>query len=284
MRRLIWNLVSRTRAARRANSPRVLLWLRALAWPLAGGTLVECFGWKVRITDGPNFYMQYKDEFLRRVYHFQARRPDPLIIDGGSNMGMSMLYFKHAYPRARIIGFEPDPAVFAQLRENVERNGLKDIRLINAGLDGQRGSAAFLADHTSGGRVVPGAGGANVRVEVLSDYLDQEVDFLKLNIEGLELPVLREAAASGKLRNVRELVLEYHGWAAGPQSLGPILELLAQQGYRYLVHDFDAETCPASKPPFHALPPSTWFCLVHAARVDPEPDPHRAEPVTAASS
>ena len=96
---------------------------------------VEHFlGYTVHITDGPNFYMQYKDTFIKRIYDFKAVRTDPLIIDGGSNIGMSILYFKRIYPAARIIGFEPDSVIFRILRENVTHNRLKDVTLINAGL------------------------------------------------------------------------------------------------------------------------------------------------------
>lgn len=233
-----------------------------------GGTIESFLDYQVRITDGPNFYIQYKDEFVRRIYHFDAARPDPRIIDGGGNIGMSVLSFKRLYPHARITCFEPDPAIFALLQENLARNGLEDVRLINAGLSGTAGEVAFAPDGSAGGQIAPGIGGAGprVRMERLSDYLDEPVDFLKLNIEGEELPVLREAAASGKLGRVRELVLEYHGWANGEQRLGDILNLLDRAGFRYLVHDFDAETCAATKPPFRLTPSTTWFCLVHACR------------------
>jgi FkbM family methyltransferase len=225
---------------------------------------VPGFGYTLRLTDGPNFYMQYKDEFVRRAYHFDAQRPDPLIIDGGSNIGMSILYFKHVYPRARIIGFEPDPAVLEILTENVTRNHLDGVRLVNAGLGAEAGTASFNPDGTAGGQV--GSGEMTVRLERLSTYLGEPVDFLKLNIEGQELAVLEEAEAAGKLRNVRELVLEYHGWPGGPQRLGPILNLLDRQGFRYLVHDFDNETCSTTKPPFRLTDQTTWFCLVYGKR------------------
>jgi FkbM family methyltransferase len=55
---------------------------------------VELFlGYTVRIANGPSFYVEFKDEFIRRIYHFDSVRPDPLVIDGGSNIGMSILYF-----------------------------------------------------------------------------------------------------------------------------------------------------------------------------------------------
>jgi FkbM family methyltransferase len=244
-----------------------LAWLRWRVWPQGAGQTRRCFGYRVRLTDGPNFYMQYKDEFIRRIYHFEAPRPDPLIIDGGSNIGMSILYFKHAYPQSRIIGFEPDPAIFGLLQENVTANRLHNVTLINAGLDGQAGTVSFVPDGSVGGHIGDAGHGVTVRMEQLSNYLTEPVDFLKLNIEGAELPVLQEAAAGGKLRNIRELVIEYHGWARGEQRLGNLLNLLDNQGFRYLVHDFDAESCGTSKPPFHLTPETTWFCLVYARRL-----------------
>jgi FkbM family methyltransferase len=241
---------------------------RVFSEPSAYGRHERFLGFTLRITDGLNYYMQYKDEFVHRIYHFEACRPDPLIIDGGSNVGMSIFYFKHTYPQSRIIGFEPDPGIFGILQHNVSHNRLKDVRLINAGLSAQAGSVTFTPDGTTGGRIGEGQNGIEVRMELLSDYLDDPVDFCKLNIEGEELSVLREAVAEGKLRNIREIVLEYHGWASGEQRLGDILNLLDGQGYRYLVHDFDAETCSASKPPFRIRPETTWFCLVYARRLD----------------
>jgi len=230
------------------------------------------FGYTVRITDAPNFYIQYKDEFIQRIYHFESPRPDPLIIDGGSNMGLSILAFKRAYPRARIIGFEPDPAILRLLQDNLRRNELGEgITLVNAGLGGEAGQMSFVPDGTAGGRIETvgdAKGSFRVRVDRLSDYLDEPVDFLKLNIEGQELPVLQEAAASGKLGNVRQMVLEYHGFPDAPQQLGPILDLLDRNGFRYMVHDFDSETNPATKPPFHLAPQTTWFCLVYARQLE----------------
>jgi FkbM family methyltransferase len=242
--------------------------LKKRAWSYKPNRLVRFLDYTLRITDGPNFYIQLKDVFVRRIYHFEAVRSQPLIIDGGSNMGVSILYFKHVYPDSKVIGFEPDPAIFRILRENVERNHLQGITLINSGLGKAKGKAAFMTDGSAGGHLDKGGKGITVEVERLSDYLDETVDFLKLNIEGEELAVLQEAEETGKLGNLRELVLEYHGWGNRKQELGPLLELLDHQGFRYLLHDFDHETCGASKPPFRLEQDTNWFCLVYARRVN----------------
>jgi len=234
----------------------------------APGSLVKYLDFELRITDGRSFFIQIKDEFVHGIYHFETENPCPVIIDGGSNIGVSILYFKQLYPNARIIGFEPDPAIFRMLSENIERNHLKDVEVFELGLGDSEGTTTFLADNSASGQFGEGENGITVNVAALSKYIDGPIDFLKLNIEGQELPVLEELEASGKLGHVRELVFEYHGWAESEQRLGELLNLLHRNGFRYFVHDFDDETGYATKPPFRWTPDTFWFCLVYAVRPD----------------
>ena len=234
----------------------------------APGSLVKYLDFEMRITDGRSFYIQLKDEFVHGIYHFDTDNARPVIIDGGSNIGVSILYFKRLYPHARVIGFEPDPAIFRLLSENIERNHLHDVDVFELGLGDNEGTTTFLADNSASGQFGEGANSITVRVATLSKYIDGPVDFLKLNIEGQELPVLQELESSGKLGQVRELVFEYHGWAGQEQRLGELLTLLDRNGFRYFVHDFDDETGYATKPPFRWRPDTVWFCLVYAVRPD----------------
>ena len=264
--------VAPSRAERNRHQERTLRTLRRRLWDRPVGSVVALGEHRVRITDGPNAYMQYKDVFVRGIYQFATDRPDPLVIDGGGNMGIAALGFKHQHPAARVVSFEPDPAIAKLMRENLRRNGATDVTVVEAGLAAEAGTISFAPDGSAGGQVgaaasATDAGTTTVRVERLSGYLSEPVDFLKLNIEGQELPVLREAEASGRLGNVRRAVVEYHGWAGGAQELGDLLNLFARNGFRYLVHDFDHETCGTTKPPFRHRPKADWFCLVYAERV-----------------
>jgi len=241
--------------------------LRKQFWAAAPGSTVQYDGYRIRITDGPSFYTQCKDEFVHQIYRFESTRPDPFIIDGGSNIGVSILYFKRLYPQARIVGFEPDSDIFKMLQENVSQNNLSDVSLVNSGLGAEDGTATFIADHSAGGRVGIGDNTIEVSIQRLSNSISEPVDFLKLNIEGEELPVLRDLEITGKLSYVKELVLEYHGWPEGEQRLGQILELLGRNNFRYLVHDFDSETGSATKPPFNLDNQKIWYCLVYATNI-----------------
>jgi FkbM family methyltransferase len=238
------------------------------------GSLVRCLRYSVRINDGANYYTLYKDLFINRIYHFEAQRVDPLILDCGSNIGISILYFRHVYPQARIIGLEPDPAIFPYLQENIARNGLKDVRLVHAALAGRKGMFTFYSDGKYGSCLASHAP-RNIpedwtKYEVpcvrLRDYLTERVDFLKMNIEGAEWEVL--ADSGDQLRQVREMVIEYHHLPGLPRTLHNILELLNRQGFEYLVNDFDSETNSGLRPPFDLNPNTRYYLLIYARKCE----------------
>jgi FkbM family methyltransferase len=268
IRDFIWRV---RRALRRALAELRLELLRHRLLHTADGSVVQVGGLRLRITDGANAYMQYKDEFVRRNYAFASERDAPVVIDGGANIGMFTLATLRDHPGARITAFEPDPALLALLRENLDRNGVRQVTVVNAALGGDDGEMGFTPDGQAGGMLVAGGAPMRVRVERLSRYLDGDVDFLKLNIEGAELDVLREIRESGRIGRVRAMVIEYHGWPAGEQRLGALLSLLDASGFRYLVHDQDEQSNPRTKPPFRPPLGDPWFALVYAWRADRAP-------------
>jgi FkbM family methyltransferase len=270
VRRVIWQTMSMAGEWKMKHLAR----LRRKVGSKKPGSVVRCLDYIVRINDGPNFYVLYKDIFINRIYHFEAQRSDPFILDCGSNIGMSILYFKHVYPQARIVGFEPDPAVFPYLKENIFRNGLTDVEPVQAALAGKEGTLTFYSDGKYGSCLAEYAFGdipeGWTRYEVpcirLRDYLTEPVDFLKMNIEGAEWEVL--ADSEDRLRQVREMVIEYHHLPGLPRTLHKILEMLHRQGFDYLVNDFDSETNSGVRPPFRLTSESRYFLLIYGKRMD----------------
>ena len=69
-----------------------------------------------------------------------------------------------------------------------------------------------------------------------SKFIDETVDFLKLDIEGAELEVLEELAAFGKLNYVRQMVIEFHHHIkCGDDRMSHLLKLLEEHGFGYHV-------------------------------------------------
>jgi FkbM family methyltransferase len=238
------------------------------------GSLVRFANYGVTINDGPNFYVLYKYIFVNRIYHFEAQRSNPLILDCGSNIGMSILYFKKFYPKARIIGFEPDPAIYPYAQKNIEKNSLSDVQLVQAALAGQEGNLTFHSDgkysSSLATHVVAELPREWKRYEVpcvrLRHYLTEPVDFLKMNIEGTEWEVL--ADSDERLRQVREMVIEYHHLPGLRKNLHKILTLLNKFGFQYLVNDFDSDINRTVHPPFRLTAESSYYLLIYAKRMD----------------
>jgi FkbM family methyltransferase len=156
----------------------------------------------------------------------------PFILDCGSNIGISILYFKSKYPGSRILGFEPVPECFAILTKNIEQNDLENVQVTNAALSDSDGQVCLFvgADHDLRGASINRSWGGQttedhifVKSVRLSKYINGRVDFLKLDIEGAEEIVIPEIR--NKLPFVKELYIEYHE-TRGRSFLEPILSIL----------------------------------------------------------
>jgi FkbM family methyltransferase len=214
------------------------------------GSTVSLFGMRVDYLDVASMFKLYRDTFVRRIYDV-ALPPEPVILDCGSNIGMTVVAFKLRYPKARITAFEPNPAAFDVLRRNVKQNGLADVTLHRKALGCQRGTLdIFMSDERPGALntgVHAPSDWQRTRVEstVLSEYVDGPVDLLKLDVEGAESSVLHELAEAGKLAHIRSLVCEYHHHLPrGDQRLGGTLALLEAHGFVYQIGGY------CDSPPF----------------------------------
>src|SRR5919109_152962 len=60
-------------------------------------------------------------------YYVPPNLRPKIILDIGSNIGASIIYFHHQFPDANIFGFEPHPDTFRILEKNV--GGLRGVRI-----------------------------------------------------------------------------------------------------------------------------------------------------------
>lgn len=193
---------------------------------------------KIKITS-PFWFLHSVDEiFVEEVYRFTTNNPRPLIIDCGSNIGLSILYFKQLFKNAEVVAFEADPAIFKILESNLEAYNIDNIRLINAAVWKEDTSLSFESEGSVGGKIGAGATNKN-RVQVpakrLRNYLSGKVDFLKIDIEGAEYEVLKDC--KDLLLNVENLFIEYHVLPNETQRLHEILEWVHAAGLRYYIRE-----------------------------------------------
>jgi FkbM family methyltransferase len=156
---------------------------------------------------------------------------------------MSILFFKKLYPGARIVGFEPDPLTFDTLQKNIACNGLADVTVHCFALgDRDEKRKFFRASERDTSDLTMSLSkqrhdGCELEVECrrLSGLVtNDEIDLLKIDVEGAEQEVLSDLATSGKLRLVKQMHIEYHHHIdLEVDALSRTLRLLEDEGFGY---------------------------------------------------
>ena len=157
-------------------------------------------------------------------YYLPPRFKPEVILDIGSNIGASILYFRRRFPDARIVGFEPHPETFSVLEKNV--SGLPNVSVLNCGLGAANAqitvaseSINFGAFSTKGRRrgqsATPTSVGCEIRRldDVLRELGIHRVDLIKIDCEGAEADVFA-GLSPGLLDKCQWIVGELHDASA----------------------------------------------------------------------
>jgi FkbM family methyltransferase len=195
--------------------------------------------YKIAFRDANEFLVSIDELFIKEFYKFRPDTERPKIIDCGSYIGTSILYFKVNYPNAIVTGFEPDPSNYSLLKLNLDNWAFNETKAVNAAIWINNESISFSSAGNMSSKINTDHTGENGEVMVkcvrLSDLLNEEVDFLKIDIEGAELPVLRDCG--DKIKNVKNLFVEYHGKYDKLSELNETLDILIRNGFKYCIKE-----------------------------------------------
>jgi FkbM family methyltransferase len=188
------------------------------------------------------------DTFIHR-FHLPPRKAVPqnasLILDLGSNIGCTMAHLAHVYPTASIVGVELDSANASLCRKNVSSWGDR-CQIVEGAIWSEDGHVqyerlegnedAFAA--TSGSVRNPGASrtAPALSINTLLSGLggqQQQIDYIKMDIEGAERDVLRLNTAWAA--RVKCIKVELHGDYT-PQECIADLEALGFQARADTAH------------------------------------------------
>jgi FkbM family methyltransferase len=174
--------------------------------------------------------------FDHHIYNFNYNKDNPTIIDAGANIGLASLYLKNRFPKAKIIAFEPSRRLYKTLNKNISVNNLSDVECINVALSDKEGEASFTDNAKISGSLITEknlAENYTVKTDLLSKYIKEPIDFLKMDIEGAEMQVFPEI--QDKLSLINNMFIEYHSFTHLNQDLSKILALLEKNNFRYYI-------------------------------------------------
>jgi len=162
----------------------------------------------------------WREIFDEKLYDFDSASDSPLIFDIGANIGIATLFFKSKYPLAKIKAFEPVGESFNDLKINA--GNFDSVELFNYGLSGTEGDGVIYGESDTAIQSMTKIFTENnkftkeqlapisVKFKKLSSFISDPIDFMKIDIEGSEGKVIKELDESGKLKNIKQLVMEYH--------------------------------------------------------------------------
>jgi FkbM family methyltransferase len=131
----------------------------------------------------------------------QILKPGAVVVEAGANIGaLTVPMARQVGPAGRIVAYEPQAVLAALLARNLADNGIANAEVRHAALGAQPGSAHVpQIDYGAVGNFggVPlGDAGATVPLETIDGLALTRLDFVKIDVEGMETEVLAGAAAT----------------------------------------------------------------------------------------
>jgi len=166
----------------------------------------------IRCADPIALLSSWSEEAYRLKDICEPRKGD-LIIDGGAFQGDTTLWFSnHIGPEGKVYAFEPFHENYEVLMENICRNDIKNVILIQQALYNKVGAFAMIG-RGQGASLVE-----NETVAIKASTIDEftqlhgcpRIDFIKMDIEGAEVPALEGATNTIKKFLPRLAISVYH--------------------------------------------------------------------------
>ncbi len=210
-----------------------LIYLVLKAKIVASGSF-RLFGKRVKYNDSKAFYGMYNELIRNEIYQFKTSNPNPIIIDCGANIGLSVLYFNQLVPNAKIHAFEPDTNILKLLYENTNHISefvhiypkavWNENTFLEFGMEGADMSSIYSKKNTT-----------TVEAIKTSEFLEQfnEIELLKIDIEGAELEVIKDCSIH--LSKIKYVFIEYHSYPNQTQHLSEILSIMKENGFRHQI-------------------------------------------------
>lgn len=171
--------------------------------------------WKI-FTITPLYFI-VKD-VTRYEKYYKVSKGD-FVIDAGANEGiLTLIYSQKVSSSGKVFAFEPDKINIQTFKENLSlNNNTTNISLVEKGLWDKSGSIEFYEAGTVGSSVFyrnENSVKKNISSISIDDFVDSEninkLDFIKMDIEGAEIEVLKGARITIKSFKPHFAIASYH--------------------------------------------------------------------------
>ena len=152
-------------------------------------------------------FLSYESAELKSILQFI--KPSPVILDIGANIGWYSLVLGRLFPDSEIHAIEPSEKLFESLQLHISINDAKNIKPHKIGVSEKSGESVFfeIPNNSVNSSMMnltndPTAESQIVVVKTVDDFCAEnniaQVDFIKCDVEGAELLVLKGAVETLK--------------------------------------------------------------------------------------
>lgn len=174
------------------------------------------------LKSGIGFYFPCvaEDDSLEAYTHWYIPKPGDIVFDVGAHAGATSYFFAQMVgATGRVYAFEPDERNYSFLLKNIELHSLSNVIPVKQAIAGKTGELLFSMDGTMSAGLVDCIVYADkqairpVQARTLADTcaeLGVYPNFIKMDIEGAETAVIREAGGFLKTHAIHFAIESYH--------------------------------------------------------------------------
>lgn len=202
----------------------------------------------MKITVPARMMQTYKEIFFDETYlkGFPAgiisSKNTLTVVDVGANVGYFSLFMLSNNQRTKIFAFEPMPMNYTLLEKYCNENSSYDFTPVNKAVSQQNGTIVLSYDATDSYTTSAGVFNGDResdRLEVatttltsiMGNYKLDKIDFLKLDCEGSEYPIIYNAP-SAVLEKISALAIETHPGKSERENKNSLVSHLRQHGFK----------------------------------------------------
>ena len=210
----------------------------------------------VQLYEGTATFRNYGKVDLNWMVQFLPY--NPVIVEAGAYIGDQVGYAKQVWPQSQlIVAFEPNPHAFAQLQRQIDEKDLTHVKAYNLALQNYQGIAHLHLCRGVNGKdrtwehlsslLQPSEECQGPSIEVpcviLDDWCRQNqvdhIDILRLDLEGMELEVLRSSPEILKKTKLIILPSFFKAYRPGMPNYFELKAFLTESKFLPLAHWYE---------------------------------------------
>jgi FkbM family methyltransferase len=181
------------------------------------------------------------------IENFQPKS-EGIVVDVGAHYGRyTLIAAKRIGPKGKVIAIEADPKNFDMLNKNIKLNKLEHVITLNLAATSNKSKVKLSIPekkpgHTIYSSIIPDRAPTEKFIEVNANTLDnllhengisiEEVNWIKIDVEGAELEVLKGATNVLSKNKDISLLIEIHNIENGKNLYRPIMDLLDNYNFK----------------------------------------------------